>query len=369
MRWVFLAVLVVHGLIHFMGFAKAFGFAELPQLTTPISRGMGVLWLVAGLATLAAAAMLPLLPRWWWAAGFVALIASQIVIVSSWSDAKFGTLANVLLLLGAVHGFYSQGPTSLRAEYAARVAAELARPPVEGLVSEADLAHLPEPVARYLRLTGSVGQPRVYNFRAKMRGRIRASASAPWMEIEASQVNRLGPDPSRVFFIEATMNHLPADVLHVYAGPSATMRVRLLSIFQIVEARGPEMDQSETVTLLNDLCIFAPAALIDPALEWEPVDATRARVRYTNGQHTVSAELVFDEAGQLVDFVSDDRYRSIDDGKRFELQRWSTPISEYRAFGARRIGTRGEARYHAPAPEGEFSYLELEILDVEYDLR
>lgn len=369
MRWVFLAVLLVHGLIHFMGFAKAFRFAELPQLVMPIGRGMGLVWLAAGLATLGAAAMFQLAPRWWWALGGAALVLSQLAILASCSDAKFGTIANVILLVGAVHGFFSQGPTSLRAEYLARVAAELARPPVEGLVSEADLAPLPEPVARYLRLTGSVGQPRVYNFRAKMRGRIRASASAPWMEIEASQVNRLGPDPSRLFFIEATMHHLPADVLHVYTGPSASMRVRLLSIFQIVEARGPEMDQSETVTLLNDLCIFAPAALIDRALQWEAVDATHARVRYTNGEHTVRAELVFDDAGQLVDFVSDDRYRSLDDGKRFELQRWSTPIREYRDFGGRRLGARAEARYHAPAPEGEFAYLELEVLDVEYDVR
>jgi hypothetical protein len=63
MHWVFLAILVVHRLIHFINFAKAFRFAELPQLTMPISRGINVLWLVAGLAVLAAAVMLPLLPR------------------------------------------------------------------------------------------------------------------------------------------------------------------------------------------------------------------------------------------------------------------------------------------------------------------
>jgi hypothetical protein len=34
MRWIFVALMLVHGLIHFMGPAKAFGF-ELPQLTQP----------------------------------------------------------------------------------------------------------------------------------------------------------------------------------------------------------------------------------------------------------------------------------------------------------------------------------------------
>ena len=35
MRWVFVVLLVLHGLIHLMGFAKAFGYAALPQLTQP----------------------------------------------------------------------------------------------------------------------------------------------------------------------------------------------------------------------------------------------------------------------------------------------------------------------------------------------
>ena len=37
----------VHGLIHLMGFAKGFGYADLPQLTQPISRAWGLAWLAA----------------------------------------------------------------------------------------------------------------------------------------------------------------------------------------------------------------------------------------------------------------------------------------------------------------------------------
>ena len=39
MRWVFAGILILHGLIHLMGFAKAFDHAGLPHLTQPISRG------------------------------------------------------------------------------------------------------------------------------------------------------------------------------------------------------------------------------------------------------------------------------------------------------------------------------------------
>jgi hypothetical protein len=30
-------------------------------------------------------------------------------------------------------------------------------------------------------------------------------------------------------------------------------------------------------SLFNDMCLFAPATLIDPAMEWEPVDAQKVR--------------------------------------------------------------------------------------------
>ena len=42
MRSVLAVLLVLHGLIHLLGFAKAFGFAELNQLKEPISRSMGL---------------------------------------------------------------------------------------------------------------------------------------------------------------------------------------------------------------------------------------------------------------------------------------------------------------------------------------
>ena len=117
MTVVFALVLVVHGLIHLLGFAKAFGFADLPQLTQPVSPFLGVLWLIAAFLFLAAAGLLFVSPRWWWAIGACALVVSMVAIVPSWADAKFGALANLIVLVGVVFGFLAQGPTSLRAAY------------------------------------------------------------------------------------------------------------------------------------------------------------------------------------------------------------------------------------------------------------
>lgn len=41
------------------------------------------------------------------------------------------------------------------------------------------------------------------------------------------------------------------------------------------------------------------------------------RATYSNADHAVTATLVFDEAGDLVDFVSDDRSMASSDGRTF----------------------------------------------------
>ena len=110
MRIAFTTLITVHALIHVMGFAKAFGLASLAQLKMPISRPMGVLWLVAAVLIITAALLLFAAPRWFWLVGLAGLVASQIAIVASWGDARFGTIANIVLLAAVIYGAFAWGP-------------------------------------------------------------------------------------------------------------------------------------------------------------------------------------------------------------------------------------------------------------------
>jgi hypothetical protein len=114
MSWLAACVLVVHGLIHMLGFAKAFGYAQLPALTQPISRAWGVLWLVAALLVLVAAGMLGLAHRRFWVVGAIAVVVSQVVIGSAWRDAWAGTIANALLLLLVAHAWLTEDRRNIR---------------------------------------------------------------------------------------------------------------------------------------------------------------------------------------------------------------------------------------------------------------
>jgi uncharacterized protein DUF6544 len=352
MRWLAGAFLAVHGLIHLMGFAKGFG--------------MALVWLVAALVMLATAVMLLIGARGWWLVGACALMLSQAVIVSSWRDAWAGTIANVVLLVAVVYGSGTEGPWSFRARFERDVAQRLGQPIEMPVVTEHDVAHLPEPVKRYLRAAGVVGRPRVVNYQVHFTGRIRSGPDTPWMPFEARQQS-FAERPGRFFLMHARMYGLPVEAFHRLTDGHAAMQVKLAGTIPIADARGDAMDRSEAVTLFNDMCILAPATLIDRHIEWESVDGRTARARFRNGAHTISATLFFAEDGVLSNFVSDDRSRASSDGRTFTRLRFSTPVASYRNFGPARLATHGEARW--TLPEGEFTYGEFDLQQVAYNVQ
>lgn len=368
LRWGVAVVVVIHGLIHVLGAANGLGWADVPALKQPIGAGIGILWLAAALVVIVSGVLLAACVRWWWRVGAAAVVVSQAMIFTSWGDAKAGTAANVVLAISVAYGFASQGPRSFRAAYRRQVTTAIAGSDRDRLstelVTEADLAPLPGPVATYVSRSGAVGKPRIAGFRAQIHGRIRARGNSPWMRFTGEQVNTYGDEPRRLFFMDATMRGVPVDVLHVYAGSTATMRVKVASLVPKADASGPEMDQAETVTLFNDLCLLAPAALVDAPVRWQPVDSHHALGSFTAGDHTVSAMLTFDDDGDLTDFVSEDRLRASQDGSSFTAQRWSTPVQRYRTFETRRVVSSGEGHWHAPEPEGDVTYLEFNVDDL-----
>lgn len=365
MKFAFLFLVVLHGLIHFMGPAKAFGLAELSQLSQPISRPVGIAWLLAGLAFLATAAQLLWAPRLWWVTALLSVALSQGVILTAWSDAKFGTLANVVVLAAALYGMASQGPWSFRSAYDTQIQQRLQdQPAATPILTEDDLAGLPDPIARYVRASGALGRPRPWRVHARWTGRIRGSPDEAWMPFEAEQDNFLH-EPSRFFLMDARRAGLPVDVYHDFEDGRARMRVRLLSILPLVNARGPEMDQAETVTLFNDVALLAPGGLVDPRIEWEGIDAGSAKGTFTLGANAVSATLYVSEEGDLVDFVSDDRLAASSDGESFEPRRWSTPVSDHQVLGGLRVLLRAEGRWH-PTGAPDFAYVELELVELSH---
>ncbi|MDP1570536.1 MAG: hypothetical protein Q8L86_11070 [Vicinamibacterales bacterium] len=357
-------VLVVHGLIHLLGVAKALGLADLPALTLPIAPVMGGVWLMAALLCLMTAVALYAWPQWWWVVGAAAVVVSTVAIVPSWADARFGMIPNAIVLVAVIVGFATHGPFSLEAAYAREVAQGDARALAPAVVTEADLVPLPALVQGYLRGAGVVGRPRVTHLYVRMHGRFRNGADAPWMPFAAEQHNAFD-EPSRFFYMTAMRGPIPMQAFHRYAGASASMRVKVAGLATVIDVAGAEMTRAETVTLFNDMCLLAPATLISPAITWEGEEGRTVRAAFTNAGHTIRAVLTFGETGDLADFRSEDRQQASPDGSTLTRMPWTTPVSDYGTFGPFRLAARGEARWHPAA--GAFAYIEFELDEVAYN--
>jgi hypothetical protein len=236
--------------------------------------------------------------------------------------------------------------------------------PVE-ILSETDITHLPRMVRKYLYLTGMVGKEKIRNFRVEFKGGIRSKPADEYMPLKSVQYN-FTDQPSRFFYIVAWKMGIPAKGIHVYKDQKATMLIKLLGLFTISDAKGKEMDQGETVTLFNDMCFMAPGTLIDENIKWTERDPLTVDAKFTNGDIEISATLIFKENGELIDFISNDRYETTD-GRTFYNYQWRTPVSGYKEINGFFLPAGAKAIYRHP--EGDFCYGEFNLVSVEYNCR
>jgi hypothetical protein len=363
MKILLLILIIIHGLIHLLGFVKAFQLADVSQLTQPISRSAGVLWLIAAVLFVISFLLVVLSTQSWWVVAGTAVLLSQVLIVLSWTDAKFGSIANLMIMVPVAIAFLDALPSSFHNRYEAEVKAKLGPIVDASVVSTEETRHLPAPVQKYLEYAGVIGKPKVHNFRAVFRGSMKRSLESDWIDIKSYQYNFFG-DNARLFYIESSLFGIPFDGLHAYIGDNATMQIKVASVFMVADAKGEKMTHGETVTMFNDMCMMAPATLIDRAIQWEPIDTLKVKATFTNRGNTITALLTFNDKGQLIDFISNDRYYSTD-GKTYTSYPWSTPVREYRSFGGRNVPAYAEAIWHTP--EGEYSYARFNLEEIEYN--
>lgn len=254
----------------------------------------------------------------------------------------------------------------VRSDYESKVRAAFAAQPTgpAPAVTAEQIAPLPAAIQRHLTFTGALGKPRPRNMRLGFAAEMWRKPGGSPMQVTTEQYNFFD-QPTRLFFLDTSLFALPVAGLHAYGDGKATMQIRAASLFDVVRAAGPELDEAETVTVLNDLTIFAPGALLDSRIHFEELDERRVHVTFTPGAHRVTAVLHFGEQGELVNFVSDDRGALQDDGT-LQKQRWSTPVRDYRDFEGRRVPTYGEAIYHTPT--GDFVYGRFRVTRVQWDL-
>ena len=123
------------------------------------------------------------------------------------------------------------------------------------------------------------------------------------------------------------------------------------------------MNKAETVTFFNDMCLLAPATLIDKRIKWQTIDEYSVNATFTNQGISISDNLFFNSSGQLVNFISNDRI-SVSDMKQYPF---STPVHHYQDISGFKLMSEGDAVWHYP--DGAFVYGKFKLKSIAYNVR
>ncbi|NTV77748.1 MAG: DUF2867 domain-containing protein [Clostridiales bacterium] len=186
-------------------------------------------------------------------------------------------------------------------------------------------------VRNYLTYAGVVGKEKVHSFKMVAEGEIKMTKDSKWGKIKIEQKNFVGENLVRLFYLNMNMFGIPVYALHSYTDNEASMLGKIAGLITVIDARGKEMRISDTITLLNDMCLVAPATLIDSRITWQEIDNTTVKAIFKTEYCTVSANLHFNEKNQLINFTTDERYFA-GPNNTFEKVRWSTPFYEYKSM-------------------------------------
>ena len=193
-RFLLAGILVLHGLIHGLGFVKewhltavnAFSGTTVLPLSEKAAKVAGMLWLLTGLVLLTAAGSLLTNQSRWWLVALLGVGMSQFLIILYWPDAKAGTVLNVLILAVslvacAAWNFNKNVETEVQVLFAESGAAKT---PV---ITAESLTPLPTVVQKWLKRAGVVGKNRINTVHLKQIGRMRTKPGGGWMPVEAEQ--------------------------------------------------------------------------------------------------------------------------------------------------------------------------------------
>ncbi len=320
---------------------------------------MGMLWLIALLLFLAAGIQLISNHNLWWITALIGIILSQALIILVWQDAKFGTIANIIILLAVVAGY---GSWSFENLFNNDVSGNLetSSKTEKNLLTEKDIEHLPLPVQKYLKYAGVINKEKVNSVKIIFDVEMREKGK-DWFKATSVQYNFFD-EPTRLFYMKAKMFGLTVPGYHRYVEAKATMDISLFGLIPIIKQSGEVMNKTETVTLFNDMCLMVPATLIDKRIQWEPIDSLTTKAIFTNRGISISAILYFNKDGQLINFISNDRIQ-VSDMKQYPF---STPVYGYKNINGINVMSGGEAIWHYP--DGEFAYGKFNLKTIEYNI-
>jgi hypothetical protein len=361
MKNVFALIVIIHALIHLLGFVKAFQLAEITQLTQRISKPIGMLWLFATIAFLISITLVLLKKDRWFFVALIAVMISQTLIIIYWKDAKFGTIANAFILLVSISAYGNYRFNKMVQTESKQILQNIK---VENLpiVSKSAINHLPEIVQKWMLNSGVIGKEKVVSVRLNQIGEMRTKPDSKWMTFTATQhFNVENP----AFIWTTKVNAIPIISMvgrdKLYNG-EGEMLIKLASLIPVVnEGKNDKINQGAMIRFLAEMCWF-PSAVINDNITWESINDTSAKATLTINDKSVVGIFTFSDEGNLMSFEAHRYYGGKTNSK---LEKWYVKMLSYKTLNGITIPNKSSVTWKLK--EGDFNWLNFEITTLEFN--
>ena len=229
------------------------------------------------------------------------------------------------------------------------------------VVSEAMLAHLPDPVQRYMRWTDVVGKPWIHTAYVRQEGRFRQGFDKPWMPLKAEQVFTVDP-PGLLWNARFWMFGLPLmRACDTYKNGQGHMFGKAAGLFTLFDDRSEKLTTGAQMRYLSEM-IWFPIAYLGDNVTWISVDDMSADVSLSDHGRVVGGRMRFDGESRPQSF---DTTRYMEVKGEYILTPWFTSNLEY----GERDGLNIPVTCHVSwkLSEGELTYGEFNIVEVVYN--
>lgn len=361
MKYVFGAIVFFHGLIHLLGFLKGLDLKEIKELTLPISKPMGVVWLIAAIVITAYCVLYFANTKYAWLIGFFAVIVSQGLIILYWKDAKFGTFPNIAILLVSVISYGNYNFQKLVQHETANLLGQITATG-DRVISEKDLVGLPQPVVKWLHRSGAVDESYIYIGKVSQNAAMQMKPDQDkWLNARAVQFTSID-NPSFIWTVDVVMNGLVNfQGRDKFENGKGKMLIKLNSLIKIVDEKGPKLDEGTLQRYLGEMVWF-PSLALSPYITWQEIDEFTATATMEYNGTIGSGTFYFNSEGDFVKF-SAMRYK----GNEPEAQRyeWVLLVDAYKTFEGIKVPSKMTATWKLD--NEDWTWLKLEIEDIKYN--
>jgi len=258
---------------------------------------------------------------------------------------KMGLILGIILLLVSILVIYFNVPYSrLKTNFKDYLVASEENINENKKAAKYTLEDLPQSMQNfysYTKLVNKVSSNHVsFNFK-----------DADFVNIEMNKTLKIdysehifGDVPARFAFIDSSLYGIPFQGLDSFINGEGGMKGVVAKNITLFNQRGEEMNKAALVTWLDEI-IFMPSQLLSGDVDIKEIDKNTVGVSITYDNIKASGIYKFLDSGELVEFTTDDRALTYNDG-RLEHRKWSALYEDYKNNGDLLLPNRLKSKWH-----------------------